>query len=314
MKQRIFLMSLICLIPTIAFGGNYRIEELLSQKQGKIERLEKCQGTTKGLKIAGLSTLGITAVGVGVNVAEASKIKTNTQTINTTQQRITETQQEIDKKKAEIAEQQRQAELAKLNPAKSSAGTNETPAKSEESTDKSTETVGYPVVMAYTESGKCAINGGYVDDTTKCGKLGKGNWAVLKSNKDEDIVAGTSQCVAQDGVARCFCKKEGSNEGFVYTAEWDAMNDCKDGCAWTCADDENNGEYGNYKDKHAYSNTKINNKSKNAKQTNTETQNQSASEKTEDTGNTNTPAKGIGQRTPAAGTGSTNNTNTPAKP
>ncbi len=52
-------------------SSSVRIEKLLAEKQAKMKKLEKCQGTTKNLKIAGLSTLGITAAGVAVNVAEA---------------------------------------------------------------------------------------------------------------------------------------------------------------------------------------------------------------------------------------------------
>ena len=52
-----------------------RVAELIAQKQAKMKKLEKCKGTTKNLKIAGLSTLGVTAVGVAANVAEAVILK-----------------------------------------------------------------------------------------------------------------------------------------------------------------------------------------------------------------------------------------------
>ena len=54
-----------------SFAQHPRITQLIAEKQAKMEKLEKCQGTTKNLKIAGISTLGITAVGVGANIAEA---------------------------------------------------------------------------------------------------------------------------------------------------------------------------------------------------------------------------------------------------
>ena len=54
-----------------SFAQHPRITQLIAEKQAKMEKLEKCQGTTKNLKIAGISTLGITAVGIGANIAEA---------------------------------------------------------------------------------------------------------------------------------------------------------------------------------------------------------------------------------------------------
>ena len=52
-----------------------QISELTRQKQEKIKILEECQKSNKGLKIAGLTTLGVSAIGVGVNIGEAIKIK-----------------------------------------------------------------------------------------------------------------------------------------------------------------------------------------------------------------------------------------------
>ena len=50
-----------------------QVRRLLQQKQEKIEQLEKCEGKKQGWMIAGISTIGLTAVGVGVNIAQASK-------------------------------------------------------------------------------------------------------------------------------------------------------------------------------------------------------------------------------------------------
>ena len=85
-RTQIVLLSLFSLINFGAFAqgndnlviknsnagpGAIRIEKLIAEKQAKMEKLKKCKGTTKNLKIAGISTLGITAVGVGANIAEA---------------------------------------------------------------------------------------------------------------------------------------------------------------------------------------------------------------------------------------------------
>ena len=50
-----------------------QIQRLLAEKQEKIAALEKCDGKRKGFMIAGISTIGLTAVGVGVNVVQANK-------------------------------------------------------------------------------------------------------------------------------------------------------------------------------------------------------------------------------------------------
>ena len=74
--KKYFLMGLIvAIMPSICFGASARYTQLVREKQRKMAELEKCMGATNGLKIAGLSTLGLTAVGVAGNVAEAQKIK-----------------------------------------------------------------------------------------------------------------------------------------------------------------------------------------------------------------------------------------------
>ena len=108
--SKMFLMFALGITPQITLAEDPRIQELISQKQAKMQRLEKCQGTTKGLKIAGLSMLGITAVGVGVNIGEASKIKQNERAINTKDAEIASLKEEIAKKKREEEERKRIAQ------------------------------------------------------------------------------------------------------------------------------------------------------------------------------------------------------------
>ena len=74
--RKLFIFGLIASVyPCLGFAENPKITRLMREKQNKIEQLEKCMGSTKGLKIAGISTLGLTAVGVAGNIAEASAIK-----------------------------------------------------------------------------------------------------------------------------------------------------------------------------------------------------------------------------------------------
>lgn len=74
--KKYFLLGLIFAIaPNICFGAGARYTQLVREKQRKMEELEKCMGSSKGLKIAGLSTIGLTAVGVAGNIAEAQKLQ-----------------------------------------------------------------------------------------------------------------------------------------------------------------------------------------------------------------------------------------------
>ncbi|MCR4918164.1 MAG: hypothetical protein K5912_04475, partial [Alphaproteobacteria bacterium] len=59
-----------------AFGiyySNPEINRLIAEKQAKMAQLETCTKKVKGFKIAGISTIGLTTVGVGANIVMASK-------------------------------------------------------------------------------------------------------------------------------------------------------------------------------------------------------------------------------------------------
>lgn len=85
MKQIIiaFLLVNICVI-TQSWGSNLdaRIEMLTEQLKKleseyaiKTEELTQCEQELKKFKIAGISTIGLTGVGVGVNISLSEKIK-----------------------------------------------------------------------------------------------------------------------------------------------------------------------------------------------------------------------------------------------
>ena len=73
-------MSALCIMPV--FGANPQIVKLLREKQQKYARLEQCTKKVNGFKIAGISTLGLTAAGIGGNIALASKNKQLDKEIN----------------------------------------------------------------------------------------------------------------------------------------------------------------------------------------------------------------------------------------
>ena len=85
------------IIPTYVFGASARYNQLVSEKQRKIEELEKCSGNINGWKIAGISTLGLTAVGVAGNIALSNTQKDYDKKIEKTDKQISDTQENIEK-------------------------------------------------------------------------------------------------------------------------------------------------------------------------------------------------------------------------
>ncbi|MBQ6110004.1 MAG: hypothetical protein IJL05_01350 [Alphaproteobacteria bacterium] len=108
MKKCFAIGLIMALVPGMCPAVYTRISDLTAEKLAKMKKLEKCQGTTKGLKIAGLSTLGLTAVGVAGNIAEAVVLNEYKDKVKKEQK---EYQTQADLNKSLWA--QRNAELAK---------------------------------------------------------------------------------------------------------------------------------------------------------------------------------------------------------
>ena len=89
-----------------SFAQHPRITQLIAEKQAKMEKLEKCQGTTKNLKIAGISTLGITAVGIGANIAEAVVLKDTKEKVKEAEKKRDEQQKIKDERLAQQKKQE----------------------------------------------------------------------------------------------------------------------------------------------------------------------------------------------------------------
>ena len=100
MKKYFLFALLVAIMPNLCFGASARYTQLVREKQRKMEELEKCMGVSKGLKIAGVSTLGLTAVGVVGNVYEASELKKYDSQIASKDKAIEKTKQEIAEKEA----------------------------------------------------------------------------------------------------------------------------------------------------------------------------------------------------------------------
>ena len=69
----ITIVGIMSAFPSGGVQMTSQIRDLLEQKDKKVQQLETCEGKKKGWMIAGISTIGLTAVGVGVNIAQANK-------------------------------------------------------------------------------------------------------------------------------------------------------------------------------------------------------------------------------------------------
>lgn len=97
MKKYAIIGIIVGLIPTYVFGASARYNQLIEKKQRKMQELEKCTGNVNAWKIAGISTTGLTAVGVAGNVVLAKQrgdldksIQNTTNQISTTKDKIAE--------------------------------------------------------------------------------------------------------------------------------------------------------------------------------------------------------------------------------
>ena len=213
-----------CLLPGLSFGENPRIAELTRSKQEKMERLQKCEGTTKALKIAGLSTIGLTAVGVVGNVVESQKIKEYQGQSNALDTQIAQTKKEIEDKKAEI-EKNKTATAAEptepTNPPETQ--TTSTTSTTTTTSTTATTTTGLAAVntkingssyKAYSKDGTC-----YIDDVKNpaqtCSELEKGQWKV-------EFEYGTVRGEASCNTIRATNLWSGSGDNLIYTQQSDA--------------------------------------------------------------------------------------------
>lgn len=89
-----------------------QIQRLLKQKQDKIAELEKCEGKKKGFMIAGISTLGLTAGGIALNVVQANKSNRLSSEIDAARQDLSAKQGELANVQGLIAQRDRERRRA----------------------------------------------------------------------------------------------------------------------------------------------------------------------------------------------------------
>jgi hypothetical protein len=109
MKKAFVLI--LSVFPMIA-SGDYlddKIADLTKQKLEKIAELEECQKSTKGLKIAGITTLGISTVGIAANIGEAVALKKLDGQISEAETKLGDLDEQIQDKKDENERKEQQA-------------------------------------------------------------------------------------------------------------------------------------------------------------------------------------------------------------
>ena len=104
MKKILGLCVALCPMIANADTLDNRIASLIAEKNAKIAELEKCQKATGNLKIAGITTLGVSAIGVAVNIGEAVSLNKLDDKIDVAQAQKADLDQQIgDARAAKLA-------------------------------------------------------------------------------------------------------------------------------------------------------------------------------------------------------------------
>ena len=207
------------------------ISRLTSEKQRKYAELEKCVKSVQGLQIAGISTLGLTAGGIALNISQADKRKNLDSQISATNSKIEKKKQEIEDKRIqeerERAERERQTQAKNTCESdgtktyvndqcvdKSSAETQQTESVTQdESVAKPSNTVDTNKVMG-SESGCRALAS--AQNGTECYQDSDGEWKIRWAVKEGDPCP-ISDCFDQKNTATC--KYVWVPESFVCVAD-----------------------------------------------------------------------------------------------
>ena len=107
------IYCIVCMfLPMVASADalDDKIARLTQEKLDKLAKLEQCQKSTKGLKIAGWTTLGISAIGIAANIGEAVELNKLDTKINDAQ----EQSEQLDGQINAIQQQKREQEEALL--------------------------------------------------------------------------------------------------------------------------------------------------------------------------------------------------------
>ena len=209
-------------VKTCLFGGvltfayvavasgvtNPQINRLLQEKQQKMAQLEQCAKKVNGFKIAGISTLGLTAAGVAGNVVLSGKNKALKSGNDSLETKIKEEQEKIEDLDKKIT-----AEKNKIN-GKGNSNIENKPAN--QGVDVSSN--GKNFVLVCNEAGRCKFKGQNIPTHTSCNtdfKLTPGNPVFVHFDEDETCYKKLGEMQKQPGLC--------DFESYIFTTELDAQ-------------------------------------------------------------------------------------------
>ena len=222
----------------VAMSANIR--RLLQEKQDKIAKLEECEGKKQGWMIAGISTIGLTAVGVGVNIAQASKSNRLSDEIEMEKTTLQRQQDELDRISNQIAEERAKKAEKKEEPKsveKPKEEKNQEPAEKKEESKEITldaavngKYFGYNSIddILVEEPGLWTV--GFLDYTVH-------GTAVCNNNTGMHAKASNSE-QTEAGGTECWCKMTNPKQSrWVFLNSYIDASSCigDGGCAGGCA-------------------------------------------------------------------------------
>ena len=211
----IMIVGIMSAVPSDGVQMTAQIRRLLDQKEEKIKQLEACEGKKRGWMIAGISTIGLTAVGVGVNIAQASKSN--------------KLSSEIDIQKQTLERQQNRLAQIQQNNTENST--------KKKTLDASVDGIGwgyYEIDGSDKDVDGCAVsNAGewcvkFPDDVVIKGQ------AVCNNMPGEYNEASSSEQINSDDGTNCWCKMTQPSSRWVLLFS-DPDSFCADLCAFACA-------------------------------------------------------------------------------
>lgn len=205
-----------------------QIRRLMAEKEEKMKALEQCDGKRKGWMIAGISTIGLTAVGVGVNIAQASKSNKLSNEIEQSKQELERQERNLSGINSQISAKERERAEAERRRAQEDCEKQSDKVwnpSTERCEDKPQETVKMEVKSAP----ELGLTFPKIGD--KC-KDYAGVWA--------EKADGQHMCVGKNGYTKCECE--------VVTKSWVLINGGVIGepCATGLKDIANGNETGVY--------------------------------------------------------------------
>lgn len=200
MFERFLCFALAVFIPTLnVFGASPELSRLINEKNKKMAKLEQCAKKVSGFKIAGISTLGLTAAGAVGNIMLHKKSTELTNQIDSTKKNIEAEKQKKVKLEEDIEKQkQKQADCR----AKMSANPGRWEYKDGECKEIETTTQTTTVNTKNTTTSETKANAPKIDE--EC--IYYDNEPFLEQGFWKEYTFGEETCVNSDGVeVRCIC-------------------------------------------------------------------------------------------------------------